>query len=376
MGKIADKTILIVISIFAMYPQIYGNIFVALIYGMIAYSAAALYLMGEGGQEDILKRMILTVLEVLVALIAMIIPQAIILLPIVFYDTRYSRNYIAGVIGILSICHSIMDVIKSGNTEGLYYILLIVMLTTLGIYLSFRTSEYEKLQTDQRRLRDDSVEQERKLGEQNVQLINARDNEISAAQVAERNRIAREIHDNVGHMLSRAILQLGALLVINKQEPINSQLTELKETLDSAMNNIRTSVHDLHDDSLNVPLMMEELAKPLRQSGKYKVNLELDIEDMPREIKYAVIGITKECVSNIIKHSKNKTVDIKLIEHPVMYQLVVHDYDETVKSVEIPKNSQGSGIGLANIESRVESVNGRLDINGDNGFRVFVSIPK
>ena len=44
------------------------------------------------------------------------------------------------------------------------------------------------------------------------------DYEIYLATLKERNRIAREIHDNVGHMLTRSILQLGALSVINKDE--------------------------------------------------------------------------------------------------------------------------------------------------------------
>lgn len=46
------------------------------------------------------------------------------------------------------------------------------------------------------------------------------DYEIYLATLKERNRIAREIHDNVGHMLTRSILQLGALSVINKDETV------------------------------------------------------------------------------------------------------------------------------------------------------------
>ena len=62
--------------------------------------------------------------------------------------------------------------------------------------------------------------------------------DIHAATLKERNRIAREIHDHVGHMLSRSILQLGAILAINKDEKLDIPLRGLKDSLDTAMNNI------------------------------------------------------------------------------------------------------------------------------------------
>ena len=178
---------------------------------------------------------------------------------------------------------------------------------------------------DLKKIRDDSEETNSRLRSQNTELMNARDTEVYNAQLSERNRIAREIHDNVGHTLSRAILQMGALLAIHKEEPIHSELEGVRETLDSAMNSIRSSVHDLHDDSIDVKASIADLVKPL--NDKYTVHMDLDIGDStPRPVKYALIGITKECISNIIKHSSNTDVDIKLNEHPSMYQLIIHDY--------------------------------------------------
>lgn len=75
-------------------------------------------------------------------------------------------------------------------------------------------------------------------------------NEIRIATLSERNRIAREIHDNVGHMLSRAILQLGAIMTVYRKDTIYDNLVPIKYSLDTAMNNIRESVHDLHKDGL------------------------------------------------------------------------------------------------------------------------------
>ena len=148
-----------------------------------------------------------------------------------------------------------------------------------------------------------------------------------------------------------------------------------------AMNSIRSSVHDLHDDSINVKTGIYQMAELLKDN--YNVSIDIDVgEKMPRAVKYAVIGITKEAISNIVKHSSNKDVIISLNDHPSMYQLIIHDYNDSGNdaaiSGKISKNSTGSdtGMGLENIRSRVESVNGNLTITTDNGFRIFVSIPK
>ena len=63
------------------------------------------------------------------------------------------------------------------------------------------------------------------------QGVNARqDYEINLATLNERNRIARDIHDNVGHLLTRSILQIGALLTIYKDNTIKEGLNSIKDT--------------------------------------------------------------------------------------------------------------------------------------------------
>lgn len=258
----------------------------------------------------------------------------------------------------------------------------------ISFYLAANTKKINRLNRKCIELRDDTHIKQEQLAKQNAKLVVARDEQIHSAQLAERNRIAREIHDNVGHMLSRAILQMGALLSIYKEEPLHEQLEGVRETLDGAMNNIRSSVHDLHDESIDVRAQIETMAKPLNE--KFKVDLELDIdENMNRQIKYVIIGVCKEAISNIMKYSVNSNVDIKLVWHPSMYQLVIHDYyqmsnDENGKEMrkQVSKNnvlssyiSNSSGMGLEGIRNRVESVDGLVRIMDDDGFKVFVTIP-
>ena len=154
------------------------------------------------------------------------------------------------------------------------------------------------------------------------------------------------------------------------------------------MNNIRSSVHDLHDESIDVKAQIISMAKPLEE--KYKVSLEIDInEDMERQIKYVIIGVVKEAISNIMKYSLNTNVDIKLIWHPSMYQLIIHDYNSMIKTdkkevmaddkIESTDNSKyiqsGNGMGLEGIRNRVESVGGIVNIMDNDGFKIFITIP-
>ena len=107
------------------------------------------------------------------------------------------------------------------------------------------------------------------------------------------------------------------------------------------------------------------------------LKLEIDISsDVDKDVKYAIIGVVKEAVSNIIKHSDNENVDITLIEHPAMYQLVIRDYGEKSGRNRSLNDIDYSGMGLDNIRARVNGVGGNVHITNDDGFRIFVTIGK
>lgn len=89
-------------------------------------------------------------------------------------------------------------------------------------------------ETQMHKMRDESMEHNILMSRINKQLIETQNAKIYSATLRERNRIAREIHDNVGHMITRSILQVGAIGVINKDENLKLPISELKGTLDSA----------------------------------------------------------------------------------------------------------------------------------------------
>jgi signal transduction histidine kinase len=95
------------------------------------------------------------------------------------------------------------------------------------------------------------------LEQKNKALMEKQDYEVRVATLRERNRIARDIHDHVGHLLTRAILQLGAIQTVSRGGPLHEPLSGLKQTLDDSMTEIRRSLHDLHDASVDLAVELE-----------------------------------------------------------------------------------------------------------------------
>ncbi|MDD4369622.1 MAG: histidine kinase [Anaerostipes sp.] len=240
----------------------------------------------------------------------------------------------------------------------------------IAFYLETKTTRHKVLEYKFRKTRDDSTELNLLLKEKNQTLIEKQDGQVYAATLKERNRIAREIHDNVGHLLSRSILMVGALKAMNQQESLKVPLENLSNTLSDGMNNIRESVHDLHDDFIN----LEESLHTLVQEFDFcSVQFEYDMGlNVPKDIKYSFITITKEALSNVIKHSNATQVFLYCQEHPSMYQLILQDNGSQSST-----SFEGSeGIGLTNMRDRVEALHGNFKLSTQKGFQIFITIPK
>lgn len=217
------------------------------------------------------------------------------------------------------------------------------------------------------------------LEEKNRMLAKKQDYEIYAATLKERNRIAREIHDNVGHLLSRSILITGAAKALNASDALSPVLDNLDHSLNQAMTSIRSSVHDLHDESLN----LKEAAESLTSDFTFcPVTLNYDMGfEVPREIKYCFISIVKEALSNVARHSNATLVQITMREHPALYQLCIEDNGTLEEGLSLSENNREAlfssrGIGLSNMNDRLKILNGNLQITIQKGFRLFITIPK
>jgi len=255
----------------------------------------------------------------------------------------------------------------------------IVLSSAVAFLLQYRTNMQISTSNELLDLRDDTRERAEQLERTNRNLAENQENEVRLATLAERNRIAREIHDNVGHMLTRSLLQISALRVTHPDDDsLTNDLDMIKNTLSDAMDSIRNSVHNLHDESIDLKSRLETI---IREFVFCPVKLKYDAEDLPTNIKLCFIAIVREALSNIAKHSNAISATVTLMEHPSFYQLVIADTGnkfakKTGSGMSSVKSDTSHGIGLQSMSERITALGGIFRTEQNKGFTVFISVPK
>ena len=295
-------------------------------------------------------------------LLCLFMPQFFAFLPLLLYDSVWFHKMVLGIAVVFTAGYQL------SQFDSVFTCLFFIMLHIISVIFAIRTMELNCLKSQLIKIPDTTKESQMELEARNQELIRQQDTEIYLATLKERNRIAREIHDNVGHLLSRSILMVGAAIAVNKNKESDELLCGLKDTLSQAMNSIRLSVHDLHDGAFDLKTSVEQL---VNEVSFCKVELDYDMGDVVnRNIKYCFVSILKEAFSNIIRHSNATIVEVVLREHPGMYQLLIKDNGTG------EKKTQGEGIGLTNMQDRVNALGGNITITSEKGFRIFVMIPR
>ncbi len=253
--------------------------------------------------------------------------------------------------------------------------LTLITLLALGALALLLAHSAHALEHQERRfyaLQDDATEKERSLEQKNKALLEKQDYQVQLATLTERSRLAREIHDNVGHLLTRALFQVSALQVMQPEN--KDSLGMVKITLEDAMVSIRASVHDLHDEALDLRL---ELQKLIDTFPACPVTLRYSCNPVPADVHYCFIAVVKEALSNIARHSNATAATVSVLEHPALYQLVIEDNGSSASAKGgIAANNSKPGIGLINIQERVTALQGNFIVQSNTGFRIFISIPK
>lgn len=327
---------------------------------------------------------------------AVAVPEMSAFFPAIFYILIQDHFYLPALAGGLLYLY----VIQTMNSDIFRFSFWGILFFIVAFFLQFRTEAEEKLRQDFMKLRDDSTEKNLLLEKKNHMLVEKQNYEIYTATLKERNRIAREIHDNVGHLLSRSILITGAAKAVSSSEAVSPLLDSLDISLNQAMTSIRTSVHDLHDESVNLRESVEGLISEFQFCP---VSLDYDMGlEIPRDVKYCFISIVKEALSNMARHSNATSAYIVMREHPALYQLCIEDNGKIPGSSCISQSfsenrtsdsffgnprhlqntgwydfsTQNRGMGLSNIHDRLAPLHGTVQITTDHGFRIFITIPK
>lgn len=305
--------------------------------------------------------------------ICYLIPNCLIFVPLLIYDIALYDYQILSTLAFLPI-------IMNPQIYTTNIITLTILFCILSFILKSKSSFSKKLQKEFNELQDTSKELSLLQEEKNQSILENQDYEINVATLNERNRISKEIHDNIGHLLSRSLLQIGALLTIAKEEPIKEGLSILKESISGGMTSVRNSIHNMHDESIDLYTSIESITKNFTFC---QVIFEYDLKStLNSKLKYSIIAIIKEGLSNVMKHSNATSITIILREHPAMYQLIISDngHIDEQKQIKLSKIIANQlyyeGMGLQNIIDRVKSFDGNINITLEQGCKLFITFPK
>jgi signal transduction histidine kinase len=200
------------------------------------------------------------------------------------------------------------------------------------------------------------------------------------AMLQERNRIAREIHDAVGHGLTACHLNLMAALRLLDQNPLEAKalLLEAEGLNQAALQDIRQSVATLRSDPLQGRSLLEQLdslVQTVTKSGRLMIECDYPspriVDAIPRSIAVAIYRITQEAFTNISKHAQADRGRLVLrIDRTI--ELIVED-----NGVGFFLEQTSSGFGLQGMQERVAALTGTLTIESSpqNGCRIQVVFP-
>lgn len=197
------------------------------------------------------------------------------------------------------------------------------------------------------------------------------------AQEAERRRIARELHDSVGQTLSGVKMAWQGLLADLKGTLGRSDQEKLIQTtnmLDEASSEVRTISHQMMPRALQetglVPALQDLLDSALGLSSM-EFSLEHHNADQryPEEVEIGLYRVCQELLNNIIKHSEATEVSVQLIKAKNNLVLIVEDNGKGFNS-----SDDQEGIGLLNIQSRMETVHGEVNFGPSPGSGTVATI--
>ena len=221
------------------------------------------------------------------------------------------------------------------------------------------------------------AEAERSKALERSRSLNQKIAEMTTLQ--ERNRIARDIHDSLGHALVGLNIQLEAALTLWDKdfEQAHDSLKEAKQLGTKALTLVRTSVAEIRSGDLQGELLEQALARLIQefqQASKIVPTVHLDLSyPFPNAFNVAVYHVVQEGFTNICKHAQATSVNLVLQTTAEKLELCLED-----DGGGFCLDTSPSGFGLKGIQERVDILGGNLNIESDvgNGCRVAVSFPR
>jgi signal transduction histidine kinase len=227
----------------------------------------------------------------------------------------------------------------------------------------------------------------RRLGQANdqaerllVQLEGTRAAQARAAGLAERQRLAREMHDVLAHSLSGLMLQLEGARILAAEDPSDPRLPGIIERAHhlgrSGLEEARRAIGMLRDDVLPGPERLASLAAEFQEVTGVPCQFTVSgqAHELPSEARLAVYRVAQEALTNITKHACPERVEMHLGYEPRRTRLTVENF--AINKEPLRAGGHGLGYGLTGMRERAELLGGELSTAMTRGgFRVELRVP-
>ena len=195
------------------------------------------------------------------------------------------------------------------------------------------------------------------------------------AEIRERNRIAREIHDTLGHTLTGLAAGIDACIALagDDKPALRNQLDLLSKVSRNGIKDIRMSVSSLRPDAperLNLKSAIEELVENTKRVAGVNIKLDCDTINLKfdEDEEMAIYRIVQESLTNAIRHGRAKNIDVSIKKNYGSINLLICDDGIGCEKIE-------AGFGLRHIRERVNMLKGQVNFSSEEGFKVEAMIP-
>ena len=253
--------------------------------------------------------------------------------------------------------------------------------------LALRESE-ERLRSLADQLENEVFARTQELEQRNAEILQQTrqlrelSNRLLRSQDEERRRIARDLHDSAGQIVTVLGIHLASITQGAMKPEVRAAAKESQEMVQQLSKEIRTVSYLLHP-----PLLDERgLSQAIRWYMKGLADrsgliIKLDISDdfgrLQDDIEVAIFRIVQEALTNIHRHSGGKSATIRLAHNSSAISLEIQDDGKGIPpEILAAIRSQRSGVGITGMRERVRHLGGDLDIQSDfNGTKVSVTLP-
>lgn len=214
------------------------------------------------------------------------------------------------------------------------------------------------------------------LEEANAQLAAYATQAEELAMTQERNRLAREIHDNLGHTLTIVNVQIEAAKVVMNSEPERAldALNKAQASAREGLNQVRESVASLRESPVSNRPLSEAIGPLVQEVQSTGIVTEFKVVGKPQtlenKVALAFYRAAQEGLTNVCKHARASRVDVLLDFQPGEVRLEVEDNG-------VGATETTGGFGLLGIRERMQLLGGKLEIRtgAGKGFWLMASVP-